>query len=206
MATRKKIELAWLLVPGIMGIFVFAAVTWLSTPDSFTDPNGVTHTITGWEVLHAEHASFFTWVWLGMAGAVIFGVLAYLNETGAWIGRYLPGSEGLTWLTVILALVCLIIPWIPALTIKTDGGQFSKPQSSLYEHSTMGRTCSISGEPAPMYYSSNDILSQGRQDIQQWVTGFSLKESMAYGCWRTTCMVWSNNGTSLRLAVVPPYQ
>lgn len=146
MSTRKPIEPAWLLVPGIMTIFIFSAITWLSTSDSYVGPNG-TYTITGWEVLRLMYPSFFVRIWLGFLGVAIFSTLAYVNETGAWIGKYLRGNTAITILFVILALACLITPWLPAFTVKVDGGQFSKPktqlQSSLYELNHQGCTLSV---------------------------------------------------------------
>jgi|ERR1044072_2187187 hypothetical protein len=121
MATRKKINPAWLLVPLIIGILLFSVITWLSSSETYSS-NTHTYTITGWEVLHRLHPSFFVWVWLGLTGTVIFGALAYFNETGTWIGARMNGNDTLTVVLVILALICLFAPWIKAFEAKGDGG------------------------------------------------------------------------------------
>lgn len=203
MATRKPINPAWLLIPLVMGIFIFSAVTWLSTPDSYTSPDGTVYTITGWEVLDLQHSSFFVWVWIGFFGTLVFGTLAYLNETGAWIGKYLQGRMEVTVTSIILALACLIVPWIPALTAKVDGGQFSKPQTYLYESSPIkdSRTTALPGHINTVSFSSNDLLPTGRQNRQSWATRLEDKKDLACSCRRTAHLVWGDNGEMLRMGM-----
>lgn len=133
MAKRKPIEPAWLLVPLLIIIFVFSAMTWLSTSDTYSSYTK-TYTITGWEVLRLIHPSFWTWIWIGFGGMLVFGTLAYLNESGAWIGRHLKGHTSMTITFVILSLLSLIVPWIPALDAKANGGADLAPKSTVYEN------------------------------------------------------------------------
>lgn len=214
MANRKSINPAWLLIPAVMGIFIFAAFQWLSTSDSYTDPSGVTHSITGLEVVHSMHPAFFTWVWTGLIGTFIFGTLAYLNETGAWIGKYLKGDMGITILFIFMALACLIAPWIPAFTAKVDGGQFTQPEtktSSLYGQPT-SQCVALSGTDTMYYgpdfcdYYANGVLSQGRS-LTQWYEGRpETEKQLASMGWTPSRSVWSNCWTCLWMGVDPAHQ
>lgn len=193
MSTRKKIDAGWFLIPAVMAVFIFAMITWLSTPDSYTDASGVTHTITGWEAIRVMHTNFFTWVWLGLIGVGIFGSLAYFNESGAGkIGRWLRGDRGVTIILVILALACLIVPWVPAMSAKTEGGVFQqkKYQTSYYE--TI-RTVPDAHMVCGLIDCTNGILFKGRQNSQSYKTGFTDQENMARSCRINTYMGWRND-------------
>jgi hypothetical protein len=195
MSTRKKIDAAWLLVPLVIGVFLFSAITWLSTSDSYTDASGITHSITGWEVIRVSKPNFFTWVWIGLLGTVVFSSLAYFNESGAGkIGRSMRGYPGVTWIFAGLALLSLIVPWVPALSAKTEGGIFQQPkyQSSLYDiqsNRTLPDACMVCG----FTHSTDDLLSQGRSLFESYSTRPSYQESMACSGRINSHMGWSND-------------
>lgn len=149
MARRKHLEPAWLLVVIIPAILIFAAYQWLTTSDSLKVGD-----VTGKEVLESMTTSFWVWVWLGIFGSIIFFALAYLNETGVWIGKHLKGYTGITIIFVVLALACVIGPWIKVMQAKVDN-DFNKPKTQTYESSN---TNSLPGNLYTIYSCADGIL------------------------------------------------
>jgi hypothetical protein len=83
-------------------------------------------------------------------------VAAYLNETGIGWGKYLKGSTGLTILFVVLALACLIGPWLRAMEAKANGGATDiQPKSQTYEHHNPHR---LPGNLHTIYNCTDGIL------------------------------------------------
>lgn len=149
MARRKHLEPAWLLAIIIPAILIFAAYQWLTTSDSLQ-----TGDVTGKEALQSMTTSFLVWVWIGIFGSIIFFALAYLNETGVWIGRKLRGYLGITIVFVLLALACLLCPWIKALQAKVDNN-FNKTKSQTYESFS---TNNLSGNLHTIHSCTDGIL------------------------------------------------
>ena len=150
MARRKKFERVYLLLLLIPAIFIFSVYQWLTNSDSLLPGD-----LTGRDVLRTMPDSFWVWVWLGILGTVIFSIATYLNHTGAWIGKYLKGSTGVTIAFIILALACLICPWIKAMQAKVDNN-FNRPKPQAYENHN---TNSLSGHLYTMYNRTDGILS-----------------------------------------------
>src|ERR1044072_463532 len=207
MATRKKINPAWLLVPVVICILVFAAITWLSSTQSYSSYTH-TYSASGWEILQRLHPAFFVWVWIGTGLAVIFGILAYCNETGAgWLGKKLSGNDVLTVVLIILILICMFGPWIPAFEASGDGGA-TLPQEPTSQHkiynpsnSCYAGTYIVFNCPGVYPDYTDGELSKGRQE-SQWIQGRSYsKEQVARMGTRTIYMVCSDNWACFRMGV-----
>lgn len=177
MANRKKIDLAWILLPAIVAILLISAFAFLSSTDCYTS-NAKTYCISGWEVVK-QLPHFWAWVIVGFIACGACIVLVYLNETGTWIGENMSGSSGISIALSILGLFLLIAPWLKAMAKKVDGGATLK-QTSYHEHSTRNlpphdRYCRADGP--------NGLLLEGQLSPRYRLARPDNKELVAQG-WR----------------------
>jgi hypothetical protein len=127
---RKPLNPAWLLVILIPAMLAFAAYQFLNSEDVYSSYTK-TYRITGWEAVSLV-PHFWVLVWVGVILCFILLFLAYLNETGTWIGKNWKGDTGFTIILSILAILALILPWLRA--DKADGGAtLPQQKSQLYE-------------------------------------------------------------------------
>lgn len=146
----KKPNPAWLLALLLPIMLIYSANRFINTADSYRQ-----YTITGREVIE-RLPHFWLFVVLGIIGCLVFLILAYINETGIWFGKHMRGSMAANFVFILLALACLITPWIRAMAIKANGGvDLPKTQIQPYETrttycSTAWNTCNYPAHGLPV--------------------------------------------------------
>lgn len=137
MSKPKDISSGIILLAILVVVMIISLIVFLNTTDGYGQ-----YQITGKEVVKQMGTQFWVFVALGIVASVIFFILAYCNEKGTWIAKNWPGSMGLTILFCILALLSLILPWLPALEAKANGGATLPKQNTSYENNRSYNSCS----------------------------------------------------------------
>jgi hypothetical protein len=171
----KKINPAWLLLPVILAMLIYAANRFLNTSSTYSSYTK-TYTITGWEAV-ALVPHFWLLVWVGIILCLLFLLLAYVNETGAWFGKNWRGELGLSILFVALAITVLCLPWLRGTEAKSDGGA-TLPKKSSYERNSH---LPVDTYRSGFTYLTDGILPKGHNYAKQYCAGQFAEEMVARG-------------------------